>query len=231
MMPRVPFIHFIQPTYLLAALIAITVHEASHALVAKRLGDRTAELLGRLTLNPLAHLDPIGSLMFLLIGFGWAKPVPIDPRYLSSPKRDLALISLAGPVSNLLLAIVAFVLLSVIAPAFSHGQIELLLAGARGSNPFLTALVQFLQQCVTVNVLLMAFNLLPIAPLDGSKIVQAFVPWQYADQYEEFMRRGPMILLALLIAEDLLGIPLISRWVFFIGNAVFQLLQFLTPWW
>lgn len=230
-MPGVPLLSFLQPTYLLAALLAITIHEACHAFAAKRLGDDTAEMMGRLTLNPLSHLDLLGSILFLTVGFGWAKPVPVDPRNFRHPVRDMALVALAGPVSNLVLAAFAYVILSFLAPALSHGSLSALLNGSASGNPLLTVVFQFLGQSLFVNLALMAFNLLPVAPLDGSKILQAFIPWRWSDLYDEFLMRGPWILLILILAGDFLGFPLLSTWVFTISSWVLKAFGWLTPWW
>lgn len=230
-MPAVPFLSFIQPTYLLAALLAITVHEACHAFAAKRLGDDTAEMMGRLTLNPLSHLDLLGSILFLTVGFGWAKPVPVDPRNFRHPIRGMALVALAGPASNLVLAAAAYLALCLIAPSFGSAGLGQFLSGDAGGNPFFTVLIQFLGQSLFVNLALMAFNLLPVAPLDGSKILQAFIPWNYSDLYEEFLQRGPWILLILLLAGDFLGFPFLSQWVFTISSWTLSAFEWLTPWW
>jgi len=219
---------FLQPTFLLSLLIAVSVHEWAHAFSADRLGDPTAREEGRLTLNPLAHLDLLGTILFLLVGFGWGKPVPIDPRNFRHLKRDTALTALAGPFSNLILATVAFVGLNVLSPAFGIGSVwGLLSLSARGSLLFLF-LLQFFGSALFVNLGLMAFNLLPVAPLDGSKILGAFIPWRYEGQYQELMRRGPFILLFLLIAEDLLGLPLLSSWISGIMDGVLGVMTTVT---
>lgn len=226
-----PFLSFLQPTYLLAALAAITVHEAAHALAAKRLGDRTAEIMGRLTLNPLAHLDLLGSILFLTVGFGWAKPVPVDPRYFRHPVRDMALVALAGPASNLILAALAYLALATVAPALSDVQLMALMDGNGVGNPLFSVFLQFLRHSIFVNLALMAFNLLPIAPLDGSKILQPFIPLAWADLYDEFLMRGPYVLLILILAGDFLGLPFLSQWVFGISSVVLSVFEWLTPWW
>ncbi len=226
-----PLLHFLQPTYLLAALLAITIHEACHAFAAKRLGDDTAEMMGRLTLNPLAHLDLLGSILFLTVGFGWAKPVPVDSRNFRHPVRDMALVALAGPASNLVLAAIAYLLLSALAPTFSQGELAALVDGTSTGNPLVTVIFQVLRQSLFVNLALMAFNLLPVAPLDGSKILQPFIPWRFADLYDQFLVRGPILLLFLILAGDFLGFPFLSRWVFGISSAALHLFQWLTPWW
>lgn len=161
--------------FVVALLVAITIHEFSHAWMADKLGDPTARINKRLTLNPLAHLDPIGALALFLTGFGWGKPVPIDPYNLHSPKRDAALISLAGPASNLILAS----LLSLTFKIFSFSQFSFLV----------------LISIITLNVVLAVFNLLPIPPLDGSKILMGLLPHDLAFKFEENLGQYGLILL------------------------------------
>lgn len=207
--------------FLIAMLLALTVHEWAHAAVADRLGDHTARSEGRLTLNPIAHLDPIGTLMFFLVHFGWGKPVPVDPRNFSKPRRDTALVSIAGPCSNLLLAILAFLLLALFAPSVMHvGAVEELLASPGVGQRIQAFFVQVLMNSLFINLGLMAFNLLPIAPLDGSKILHAFIPLRYEETYDSLMEKGPMILLALLVLERALNVPILLTWISFIMNAV-----------
>ena len=152
----------------------LPLHEYAHGWMAERLGDHTARYAGRLTLNPLASLDPIGALFLLLFGFGWAKPVPVDTRNFKKPKRDMALTALAGPVSNLLASLVGAILYYVLV---------LVLAAAGISTPLFVQ--AFFSAYITINVALAVFNLLPIPPLDGSKIVGAFLsessagPWPF----------------------------------------------------
>ena len=161
-----------------ALLVAVSVHEFSHALVADRLGDPTPRVNGRLTLNPLAHLDPLGTLMLLLIRLGWGKPVPIDPYNLESPRRDTALISLAGPASNLILATV----LSVFTGLLNYWFIHLI---------FLPLII--------LNVSLAIFNLLPFPPLDGSKILFGLLPSNLALRYEEILGEYGLIIILFLL--------------------------------
>lgn len=161
--------------FVVALLVAITIHEFSHAWMADKLGDPTARINKRLTLNPLAHLDPIGALALFFTGFGWGKPVPIDPYNLRSPKRDTALISLAGPASNLILAS----LLSLTFKIFSFSQFSFLV----------------LISIITLNVALAVFNLLPIPPLDGSKILMGLLPHDLAFKFEENLSQYGLILL------------------------------------
>lgn len=181
-------------------LFALTIHEFSHALVASRLGDPTARLLGRLTLNPLAHLDPIGSFLLLLPPhFGWAKPVPVDTRYLSHPHRDMMWIALAGPVSNVILAALFGTLLRGMAV-----------------NPYLSgstvgvALIQMVAGSVFLNLNLAAFNMIPIYPLDGSRIVTGLLPARAAERFRAFEPIGPMVLLGVIMIGAITHIPIVG---------------------
>lgn len=178
--------------WLVALVIAITIHEFAHAWAAERLGDPTPRLMGRLTLNPLAHLDPLGTLMLLIVRFGWGKPVQFDPFNLRHPRRDGAIISLAGPASNILLAITCSVLLNIFfnlrLPLLNNSFIQL----------FVYLLIGLLQPLIVLNVVLAVFNLIPIHPLDGFKIVGGVLPEEYAKQWAELEGYG-MIFLILLI--------------------------------
>jgi Zn-dependent protease len=213
------------PAFIIAILIALTVHEWAHGFVADKLGDPTPRSEGRLTLNPIAHLDPLGTVMFFLVHFGWGKPVPINPRYFKHIRRDTALVAIAGPLSNLILAIIAFVLLFIIAPQFMNvPSAEDLLTVSGSGMSIQKFIAEVLANSLFINLGLMAFNLLPIAPLDGSKIVQAFVPLQYEYQYDKFLQNGPYILIALLIAERLLNIPILVTWITFIVDGVLRVM-------
>lgn len=180
-------------------LFALTVHEFSHAYVASRMGDPTARLLGRLTLNPLAHLDPIGSVLLLIAGFGWAKPVPVDPRYLAHPRRDMMWIALAGPVSNVILA----------------ALFGTLLRGIDG-NPYLSqslmgvALVEMVRYSVRLNLILAVFNLIPIFPLDGSRILTGLLPPTAAERFRALEPIGPMLLLGLILLGNVTRFSIIG---------------------
>ncbi len=168
-------------SFIAALLIALTIHEYAHALVAFRLGDPTAKLEGRLTLNPLAHLDPVGTLFLLLVGFGWGKPVPINPRYFSR-KSDEIKVALAGIITNLTLAIILVI------------PLRILVAGGDNSS----LLVAFLSLAVLLNIILAVFNILPIPPLDGSHVVEYFLSDEAIDQYQ---RIGPYLLIALIAVD------------------------------
>ena len=180
-------------------LFALTVHEFSHALVASRLGDPTARLLGRLTLNPIAHLDPIGTILLFVAGFGWAKPVPVDPRYLAHPRRDMMWIALAGPVSNVVLAAL-------------FGSLLRAMVG----NPYLSgtlagnALVSMVQYSVALNLMLAVFNMIPIFPLDGSRILTGLLPARAAERYRALEPIGPMILLGIILIGSFTRVSIIG---------------------
>lgn len=173
-----PTVFFLLAT---ALIVSISVHEFSHAFAANRLGDPTAKNMGRLTLNPRAHLDPTGTLFLLFVGFGWGRPVPFNPLNLKNPKRGAALISLAGPASNLVLA----TLLSLIFRLFNVGAL----------------LGTFLYMTILFNLMLGFFNLIPLGPLDGNKIVFGFLPNRLAVQWVEFQKYGTYILLFLILFD------------------------------
>ncbi len=219
---------FLNPTYILSILIAISVHEWAHAVTADRLGDPTPHNAGRLTLNPIAHIDMLGALMFLVVGFGWAKPVPVNPSYFRHPKRDMALTAIAGPFSNLVLATIAFCGLIFLTGQAGVSSIYDLLSPLAELSAGRAVLVQILASSLFVNLALMAFNLFPIAPLDGSNIFQLFVPWQYEHRYADIQRMGPFILLFLIIFESMLPIRILSGWVHGIMSAVLAVFQMIA---
>lgn len=167
----------------LSLIIAITIHEFAHAWAADRLGDPTPRAQGRLTLNPLAHLDPIGTLLILFAPIGWGKPVQFDPYNLENPRRDAALISLAGPLSNILLATVFALFLDYL---FHSGGITEIWG-------------QVLADMIILNVSLAVFNLVPIHPLDGGKILIALLPDNLASDWDRFLHQYGMYILILLI--------------------------------
>jgi Zn-dependent protease len=211
-------IDFTQVLLVMIVLISsLSVHEAAHAFAADRLGDPTARHLGRLSINPAVHVDPIGTLLFPLIAFmtnvpliGWAKPVPVDTRHLRHPRRDFALIAAAGPASNLLMAATAALLLAVI-PGPAPGDI----AYRAVSHPAF----QLLDLFVYINVLLAVFNMIPVPPLDGGNVLMGVLPPGGARLVEQLRPYGFLILYALMltgILSTLLG-PVASYILYLLG--------------
>ena len=184
-----------------ACLICLTVHELSHGLVAYKLGDPTAKLNGRLTLNPLAHVDWIGLFLLLAVGVGWAKPVPVDPRNFKNPRKGMAITALAGPVSNFLMALVAL-------------GVDSLLYHFGPSNQPMAYLIVFLCQLAVLNVGLGLFNLIPFPPLDGSRVLEMFLPeraYRWLLRYERYL----VVAVVLLAWSGFFGGPLYTAiaWV------------------
>jgi Zn-dependent protease len=171
---------------LVALIVAIDIHEFSHAWAAEHLGDPTPRLQGRLTLNPLAHLDPIGTILLILVRFGWGKPVQFDPFNLRNPRRDGGLISIAGPVSNMLTATVCSILLQLLFRIPIPASLAIMIVSA------------LLQQIIVMNVVLGIFNLVPIHPLDGFKIVEGILPEEQAHEWHGLERYGIIFLIFLL---------------------------------
>lgn len=198
--------------YFLAFVVALTFHECSHALAAYKLGDPTARNMGRLTLNPLKHLDLMGTLLLLLVGFGWAKPVPVNPRNYRNPKRDDIIVSLAGITSNILLAFLA-------TPIY-------MLTIKHGSNIALVV-SWFICAFMQTNIVLALFNLIPISPLDGSHVLEDLLlpvcgpkPFLWLRQYGRYLL---IVVLIVLNYTGVLGIA--SGWVF---NAFCRVFSFLA---
>jgi Zn-dependent protease len=188
----------IQVVVLIASL---SVHEAAHAWAADRLGDPTARHLGRLTLNPTVHIDPIGTLLFPLIAMltnlpliGWAKPVPVDPRHLRHPKRDFAFIAAAGPASNLIMAVFGAIVFAML-PDVTPGDI----AARAVLRPLDALVLQFIQ----LNVLLAVFNMIPVPPLDGGNVLIGVLPHAGAQAVERLRPYGFLILYALMLTGTL----------------------------
>jgi Zn-dependent protease len=193
---------------LVAFALAISVHESAHGWMAERLGDPTARWLGRITLNPIKHVDPIGTVIFPLflaaVGapvLGWAKPVPFVARNLHNPRRDSALVGLAGPASNILFAVAAtavLIVLKLTMPGFRGLLLSLLQNGALGASGIAAPLIYLLFALAMINLVLAVFNLIPVPPLDGSHLLGALLRGRLGEHYLRIQQMG-MILLFLLL--------------------------------
>lgn len=179
--------------------LSLSVHETAHGYAAYRLGDPTAKSLGRLTLNPLKHLDPMGFACMLLAGFGWANPVPVNSRYFKKPRRDIAIVGIAGPLSNLLLAFIFLLLLRFFGFGFLY---ELPVQTELQANLVYFAIL-FLYYGVYMNITLAIFNLLPVPPLDGSRIFYVFLPPRAYYKIMQHQRTITLIVMALLLLGPL----------------------------
>jgi Zn-dependent protease len=177
------------PLTLIIFLFSITIHEFSHAAAADYLGDPTARLAGRKTLNPIAHIDPLGFLAMILFGFGWAKPVPVDPYNLKNPRRDNLLIAFAGPASQ--------IILSLILALIYHG-LNFIFSSTVALNILQDIITTFIQ----INLILAFFNLLPFSPLDGFSVVLGLLPEKYARQWEDTKQYGLILLMILILLPN-----------------------------
>lgn len=186
--------------FIVAILVGITIHEAAHAYSASLLGDPTAKMEGRVSLNPLVHLDPWGFILLLLVGFGWGKPVPVNPEMLRGGTRDEIIVSLSGIGSNLLLSAILAMIIRLI-PGLP------------------VSVIDFLIIIISINLVLAAFNILPIPPLDGSRIIKPIIG---EENYLKFETLGLPILLGL-VALSYLGFPILQTIIFGIVNFLFQL--------
>ena len=204
-----------------AILFALTIHEYSHAWMAYRKGDPTAKLAGRLTLNPLKHLDPLGTIMLFLFRFGWAKPVPVNAYNLRDPRRDMVWVSLAGPLSNLGSGILFCILLRIIRYLHLH------------SLPGFLPIYYIICFLVLYNLILCLFNLIPIFPLDGANVLYNLLPEDLAYEYAKIARFGPFILIALIVLGNLGKVNILWGWIgpfvnivskIFAGESIFLLL-------
>jgi Zn-dependent protease len=187
-----------------ALVTAVTIHEFSHALVANTLGDGTARRLGRLSLNPMRHLDPGGTIMMFIAGFGWGKPVPVDPHQLSRGHTDTALVAAAGPISNLAFAFllaIPFKTGLLVPASLSLDRVARVMTGGLSNG-----VADILEIVIFFNLLLGVFNLVPLAPLDGSRVVSGFVPPEHAAAYNKLQRNGPGILVAVIMLDFALGL-------------------------
>lgn len=184
-------------------IIVLTFHEWGHAKSANLLGDRTAEYAGRLTLNPAAHIDPLGTIILPLIGFigggaffGWAKPVPVNPINFRNPKRDMMLVAASGPLMNLITALILIASLNLIIPITRHLPYD-----AR------RLLILNVERCAFIAIFLAAFNMVPLHPLDGYSVLYGVLPKKYANQIEPLERYGMIILMAVIFLPWVLHIP------------------------
>lgn len=214
-------------TVIPAVLLALTLHEVAHGYVAYRLGDPTAKVLGRLTLNPLKHLDPIGTVLMLLTGYGWAKPVPVNARYFKNPKKGMALTALAGPLVNLTLGLI-FAVLYAISYSLAYKPFMLAYYGSREAIPLLVfALVSFLGNFAMLNVAYAIFNLFPLPPFDGSRVLFLFLPqkWYFAVmKYERIL----MLIVLIGMASGVLWTP-ISYLIDFVFESFINLAFLIFP--
>jgi Zn-dependent protease len=172
-------------------LLSLTVHEYFHGWTANKLGDPTAKLRGRLTLNPIAHLDVLGTILMFVVGFGWAKPVPIDARNFKDPRKGTLLVAIAGPISNLATAVVAGIILRPMIPRILTGEI------APGSIDSIVVIILVL--ALVYGIALAVFNMIPIPPLDGSRVMYAILPDKYLYPYSRFEPYGVIFLFGLFI--------------------------------
>jgi len=192
---------------ILAMLISSTFHEYAHAFTAYKLGDDTAKAEGRMTLNPLAHIDPIGLISMLITGIGWSKPVPVNSYNFENPKKGNALVSIAGPISNVVLAFV------------SAGLLKLVLLGL--IPPFF---VNFIYTMLIINISLALFNLMPIPPLDGSHILELFIPRKFTGQWITIQKYAPFLVFALFLPVS----PIFALFNKFWYNLLFTVMNAIT---
>ncbi|MDD3813584.1 MAG: site-2 protease family protein [Desulfocapsaceae bacterium] len=187
-------------------LLALTVHEFAHGYVASRLGDPTAKALGRLTLNPLKHLDPLGTIAFFIFHIGWAKPVPVNPSYFKNPQKDMLWVALAGPATNLIMAIISALMTKAL------WLVAQIIPYSAMAEAVLVPLNSTLIASVWINLVLCIFNFLPVPPLDGSRILAGILPPDLARSYASIERYGFILLIILAVTGVLskLIIPLIN---------------------
>lgn len=207
----------LEPSVLIARaltlLVAFTIHELSHAVTADYLGDPTPRNMGRITLNPLKHLDPFGTIMLLVAGFGWAKPVVVNPLNMrGNPRRDMAIVAIAGPVSNVLMALLASI-------PVRFGLIDMTLMAPTGVLPSVPFL---LSEFIWINLILAFFNLIPIPPLDGSKILYAILPVEWVYKIRPLEQYGFLLLMGVVffvpaVMNTLVMLPAATTMRFLVG--------------
>jgi Zn-dependent protease len=217
-MSSIPDIAYTVAVWLAPVLFAITLHEAAHGWVANKLGDPTAKQLGRITINPIKHIDPMGTIVVPLLlamispfVMGWAKPVPVEPRYFKSPLVDMALVAVAGPVSNFFMACIWAMFIKLVYLSLDQSQ-TLVFLTEMGKNG------------IIINIVLMVLNLLPIPPLDGGRVVAGVLPPRIALPFMQLERFGMIIILLLLVSGILGKImwPIVMHFVNIVG-AIFSL--------
>jgi Zn-dependent protease len=196
-------------------LVAFTVHELAHAVTADRMGDPTPRRMGRITLNPLAHLDPFGTIFLLISGFGWAKPVMVNPMNLrGNPRTSMALVAAAGPISNIIMAVLFAIPI----------RLELIPFSPVGGSTFLPSLGELMFQFVWINLILAFFNIIPVPPLDGYRILTGILPPEMAERLYPLEQYGFLILMGLIFILPMVGVDIISWLILTPSIAVMSLL-------
>jgi len=193
-------------------LLCLTIHELAHGFTAYKLGDDTAKKMGRLTLNPIKHIDPVGALMMLIIGFGWAKPVPVDMRNFKHPKRHMAITALAGPVSNILLAVILMFIFGFLTYAFNGFFL----------SPAGDIVFAIFIDTVFISILLAVFNMLPIPPLDGSKVLFAMLPDETYFKLMQVERLGFLVIIGAIALHRFFGIDLLFGPIVAVTSSIFS---------
>jgi len=199
-------------------LLALTFHELAHGFIAYKLGDPTAKVMGRLTLNPIKHIDPLGAISMIFFKFGWAKPVPIDTRYFKKPRRDIALTALAGPLTNLLLALIGAFIYSLSLIFLK----DIVFESANFLYYVCTAYSMLMVNFIWLNIALALFNLIPLPPLDGSRILLIWLPYRIYAKILRYEREIAAIFLILLLLDSRILNGILSGGLSFLVNLIFN---------